>query len=140
MKMESNAPERFPPFATSSRTFFLPKNHPTKTEISKPPSGSNIFAEIQSIKSKKLSPNIFTGSKTPIDNEQRIPKIDMSTVAKIVEAVLFILNSSLKYATTTSNMEMEDVIAATVRRTKKQDGENKSTRHQVKYVGQGNKY
>lgn len=84
------------PFASSALTFFLPRIHPTKMAINKPPTGRNMFAETQSIASKIFKPKIRNVERSPIDNEHKMPRIEIRIVAKMVEVFLLILNSSLK--------------------------------------------
>jgi len=96
MKTDNNALERLAPCDISSFTFFRPKNHPTKTDIKKPPIGRNKLAEIQSIKSKKFNPNIRKEENSPTDKEQRMPRKEIKSVDRIVEALLLMLNASLK--------------------------------------------
>lgn len=43
-----------PPCAISLKTLYLPNFQPIKMAINKPPSGSNMLAEIKSSRSKKL--------------------------------------------------------------------------------------
>jgi len=118
IKTDNSTPDMVPPFEISASTFLRPKNHPINSAINNPPTGNKRFAEIQSIKSKKFNPNKVNDENSPIDKEHIIPRMEIKIVASIVENLLFHLNSSIKYATTTSKIEIADVIAATDKRIK----------------------
>jgi len=81
--------------------------------INNPPSGNRTFEAIKSSRSKKFRSKIFISDITPIAREQKTPIKETATIEIMVAVFLFIFNSSLKYATITSNKEMDDVRAAT---------------------------
>ena len=96
IKAVINPLDSFEPLANSSSILSRPQYQPIKRDIKSPPNGNSIFAEIQSSKSKKFKPNIVCSLNKPIDKEQKMPTIEIITVAKIVAKVLLIFNSSLK--------------------------------------------
>ena len=71
-----------------------------------------ITDEINSSNSKKFLPKIVTSEYIPKESEQITPNKVVRRVARIVATFLFTFNSSVKYATTTSKIEIADVKAA----------------------------
>ena len=107
-----------PSLVSSLRLRALPSFQPTKITIKTPPNGRRIFEAKKSIISKKnmLSfpaiLSILMALKVLHESVQNMPKTVMAIADVAVAHTLFILNSSTKYATTTSNKEIDDVNAA----------------------------
>lgn len=101
-----------PSLVTSLYALSLPQNQPINIDINIPPSGNRINEVVLSKKSKILFPRMVKPDHGPIDSEAAIHIMNNMTLVIPTAFFLLIFFSSIKYETTTSNRDMEEVNAA----------------------------
>ena len=100
------------PVAISSSSWLVLYIWPTNIQVNIPPRGMRNLSVITLKKSKKLFPNILKSANGPNDNADIIP-IEPIIIARIIVAFFLLTPKvSIKYAVTTSSIDIEDVIAA----------------------------